>query len=46
MAWQLEQLFEILYSHPIPIHIQPYKAKKYDQSEKINMNFCNNLFII
>jgi hypothetical protein len=28
MAWQLEQPFEILYGHPIPIHIQPYKAKK------------------
>ncbi len=46
MALQLQQLFEILYGHPIPIYNQPYKAKKYDQGAKFNMNFCNKLFTI
>jgi hypothetical protein len=40
MAWQLEQLLEVLYGHPIPIYNQPYKAKKYIQSAKFNKNFC------
>jgi hypothetical protein len=46
MASQLEQLFEVLYGHPIPIYNTPYKAKKYDQSAKFNMKFCNKLFTI